>query len=137
MAIELRATSYTVGSTAFTINAAKACQCNGSINRLDNGEYFELITCLSFPAVTTLVPVFISISGTSYPVLDQYGNILMSDQIRSRRRYKLAFGTNKGHFIVRQNLCPSQSTPTYLTIPTATAVSAGTTTETTDTSKEE
>ena len=111
--IELRAGSYTVGATGFTINAIQNCPCK-AITKLCNGEQFKLITCLSFPAVTNLVPVFIVLNGTSYPVLDEYGNTLMSDQIRCRRCYKLVFGTNPVHFIVKQCLCPSQSTPTSI-----------------------
>lgn len=116
---ELRATSYTVGATAFTIVASPSCACRGTLNRLCNGECFRLITCLAFPAVATLVPVYISINGTSYPVLDEFGNTLMSDQIRCRRAYRIVFGTNPNHFIVKQCLEPSQATPTCITIPTA------------------
>ena len=118
--IELRAGSYTVGATGFTINAIQSCPCK-SITKLCNGEYFKLITCLSFPAVTSLVPVFIALNGVSYPVLDEFGNTLMSDQIRCRRCYKLAFGTNPNHFIVKQCLCPSQATPTCVTITPSSA----------------
>lgn len=124
--VELRAGSYTVGPTSFTINAIQTCPCKGTISRLCNGEQFKLITCLSFPAVTNLVPVFISINGTSYPVLDEFGNTLMSDQIRCRRCYRLVFGTNARHFMVKQCLCPSQATPTSVTIPVATASTAET-----------
>lgn len=113
--IELRASSYTVGSTGFTINAIQTCPCKGTITTLHNGEQFKLITCLSFPAVTTLVPVYIALNGVSYPVLDEFGNTLMSDQIRCRRCYRLTFGTNSKHFIVGQCLCPSQATPSTIT----------------------
>lgn len=113
---ELRATSYNVEPTAFTIIASPACTCRTSLTQLRNGECFRLITCLAFPAVTTLVPVYLSINGTSYPVLDEFGNTLMSDQIRCRRAYRLTFGTASGHFIVNQCLEPSQATPTYITI---------------------
>ena len=111
--IELRAGSYTVGSTGFTINAIQSCPCK-SITTLRNGEQFKLITCLSFPAVTNLVPVFITLNGVSYPVLDEFGNTLMSDQIRCRRCYRLVFGTNANHFMVKQCLCSSQATPTQI-----------------------
>lgn len=116
---ELRATSYTVTASAFTIIASPACTCRESLTQLRNGELFRLITCLAFPAVTTLVPVYISINGTSYPVLDEYGNTLMSDQIRCRRAYRLVFGTKDNHFMIRQCLEPSQATPTYTSITTA------------------
>lgn len=124
--IELRAGSYTVGSTAFTINAIQTCPCKGTLTRLCNGEQFKLITCLSFPAVTNLVPVYISINGTSYPVLDEFGNTLMSDQIRCRRCYKIVFGTNPKHFIVRQCLCPSQATPTSVNVAATTTTATHT-----------
>ena len=115
---ELRATSYTVTTSAFTIVATPACTCREPLTRLRNGECFRLITCLAFPAVNTLVPVSISINGASYPVLDEFGNTLMSDQIRCRRAYRLVFGTKSNHFMVRQCLEPSQATPTYVTVAT-------------------
>ena len=118
--IELRAGSYTVGSTGFTINAIQSCPCK-SISTLCNGEQFKLITCLSFPAVTNLVPVFITLNGVSYPVLDEFGNTLMSDQIRCRRCYRLVFGTNANHFMVKQCLCPSQATPTQINVTPSSA----------------
>ena len=111
--IELKAGSYTVGATGFTINTIQTCPCK-PITSLKNGECFKLITCLSFPAVTNLVPVFIVLNGVSYPVLDEFGNTLMSDQIRCRRCYRLVFGTNPNHFMIKQCLCPSQATPTSI-----------------------
>lgn len=111
--IELRATEYTVGS-AFNITAAtsKCCQ---SISQLCNGECFRLITCLPFPAVTSLLPVTITVNGTAYNVLDQFGNTLNSDQIRCRRAYTLVFGTYQPHFMVKTCLPPSQAAPSCVT----------------------
>lgn len=129
---ELRATAYTVTTSAFTITASPACGCCGPLTRLCNGECFRLITCLAFPTVATLVPVSISIGGTAYPVLDNDGNTLRSDQIRCRKCYKLKFGTSPAHFQVQQELCPSQATPTCVNIPTATTASAVSTPEVPD-----
>lgn len=111
--VELKATSYTVTGSDFTIVTAPVCPCRGTLSQLCNGEMVRLITCLAFPAVTTLVPVFIQINGNNYPVLDHYGNTLYSDQIRCRRVYRLVFGTNPARFMVKQCLEPSQATPTY------------------------
>lgn len=111
---ELRATQYTVTTTAFTIVATPSCACAGTISRLFNRSWFRLITCLAFPSVPSVVPVFISINGVSYPVLDEIGNTLKSDQIRCRRAYKLVFGTGSSHFMVKQCLPVSQSTATYV-----------------------
>ena len=126
--IELRATSYTVGS-AFNITVApsKCCQ---SISQLCNGECFRLITCLPFPTVTSLLPVTITVNGTAYNVLDQFGNTLNSDQIRCRRAYTLVFGTYNPHFMVKTCLPPSQAAPscvdaTSTTTPSTQTVSKG------------
>ena len=121
---ELRATAYSVGAT-FTIVATPSCTCRGSLNTLCNGECFRLITCLPFPAVTTLVPVYIQINGVNYPVMDEFGNTLMSDQIRCRRAYRIVFGTNPEHFIVKQCLKPSQATPTCTGTTTTSIASTG------------
>lgn len=113
---DLKATSYVVDTTSFVIVATPTCPCAGSLEELCNGECFRLITCLAFPAITTLVPVYIQINGTNYPVLDSLGNTLMSDQIRCRRAYRVAFGTMPNHFIVKQCVLPSQATPTCIDV---------------------
>ena len=116
--ITLKATSYNVTGTEFTIVASQSCPCDGTLSTLYNGQCLKLITCLPFPAVTTLVPVQIQINGNNYPVLDQYGNTLMSDQIKCRQCYKLVFGTYQSHFQVKQYLCPSQAAPSSVAVTT-------------------
>ena len=107
--VTLRATEYVNNGSTFNIVVAPTRQCCETLNRLCNGEEVELITCLTFPATNTLLPVYIQIGTNTYPVLDRLGNDLMTDQIRSRRRYRLLFGTDEPHFIVNQCLGASQA----------------------------
>lgn len=114
--VTLRATEYVNNGSTFNIVVAPTRQCCETLNRLCNGEEVELITCLTFPATNTLLPVYIQIGTNTYPVLDRLGNDLMTDQIRSRRRYRLLFGTDEPHFIVNQCLSASQAAATSVEV---------------------
>ena len=116
--IELRATEYTASSTEMKINAVPTCTCKGALTSLCNNEMFHLITCLAFPTLTTVLPVYITINGTDIPVMTKNGNTLMSDQIRSRHKYCLKYGTNPSHFITEQCLPLSQATASATTLTT-------------------
>ena len=114
--VTLRATEYNNTGSTFNIVVAPTRQCCETLTRLRNGEQVEMITCLTFPATTTLLPVYLQIGTNTYPVLDRLGNDLMTDQIRSRRRYKLLFGTDEPHFIVNQCLNASQAAATSVEV---------------------
>lgn len=96
--IELRATSYSVTTSAFIINAAPLCICNDSITELHNCEKFKLVLCKEFPVMDTVVPVYINLDNINYPVQDVIGNSLMSDRVHSHCVYCTVFGTNPAHF---------------------------------------
>lgn len=114
-----RATQYTVGTTYFLITVEPTCVRN-PITRLYTEEQYKLLTCLSFPTITTLLPVALSINGNIIPVHDQMGNTLMSDQIKSRRCYKMCFGSNPSHFILRSCTPTSQAAPSSVVVTTNT-----------------
>lgn len=114
--VTLRATQYVNNGSTFNIIVSPTKQCCETLSRLCNGEQVELITCLSFPAISTLLPVYVQIGTNTYPVLDRLGNDLMTDQIRSRRRYILLFGTEEPHFIVNQCLNASQAAATSVEV---------------------
>lgn len=116
--IELRATGYTVSDTEMKIDAVPTCTCKGALTSLRNNEMFHLITCLAFPALTSVLPVYVTINGNDIPVMTENGNTLMSDQIRSQRRYCLRYGTNPSHFITEQCLPLSQATASVTTLTT-------------------
>lgn len=58
-----------------------------------NGERIAFCICTSLPASTTVVPVEIIINGQNIPLQDCLGNVLQSDQIRSRQMYFGVWGT--------------------------------------------
>lgn len=112
-----RSTKYTVGTSYFLITAEPQCV-RDAITRLYTQEEYKLITCLSFPTITTLLPVALSINGKIIPVQDSSGNTLMSDQIKSRRCYRMNFGSNPSHFILKQCVSTSQAAPTSVSVLT-------------------
>lgn len=111
----LKATSYTATATELTIVV------DPSVFALYNGKIYHLLTCVTLPVITSIVPVFISINGTTYPVMDCIGNNLMSDQVKSRHCYKMVFGTNPNHFKLCEGMCKSAATVSRTVVPAATA----------------
>lgn len=104
-------TSYTVGAT-FNINT------DFTDSDLENGKRYCLILNKDLPAMTTIVPVYLQVNGTYYPMQDILGNSLMSDQLRFFPRNvspcgrcsgiaRIIFGANPGHFKVL--ICLPQS----------------------------
>lgn len=98
-------TSYTVGAT-FNINTSF------TDSDLENGKRYILVLNQNLPAMTTIVPVYLQVNGTYYPMQDLLGNSLMSDQLRFFPRSasncgcgssgvaRIIFGSNVGHFKV-------------------------------------
>jgi hypothetical protein len=140
----IRAVSYNVGSS-FNIMT------DYSINEIDNGEHFILTLPIDLPAMTTIVPVYVSIkingNQTYIPVQDIVGNNLMSDQLRyfpeagscqcnMRGVARLVYGANPAHFKVLFSL-PQSSAVEYEeaseTTVTTNSTQGGTTNGTTKT----
>lgn len=98
-------TSYTVGNS-FNINTTFTDA------DLENGKRYILVLNKDLPAMTTIVPVYLQVNGTYYPMQDIIGNNLMSDQLRFFPRERsncgcrsagvarIVFGSNAGHFKV-------------------------------------
>lgn len=98
-------TSYTVGAT-FNINTSF------TDTDLENGKRYILVLNQNLPAMSTVVPVYLQVNGTYYPMQDILGNSLMSDQLRFFPRnisscgcrtsgvVRIVFGSNVGHFKV-------------------------------------
>lgn len=85
-----------------------------STNVPNNLECATLVICQTIPTQATPIPVQITIGATNYPVFTKAGNKLMSDQIRTRRRYFMVFGNNPNHFSVMncETLCHTSFVPT-------------------------
>jgi hypothetical protein len=98
-------TSYTVGST-FNINTTF------TDTDIENGKRYVLVLNKNLPSMTTIIPVYLEVNGTYYPMQDRLGNNLMSDQLRSFPRNvascgcvssgvaRIVYGSNTGHFKV-------------------------------------
>lgn len=96
----IKANSYTVGNS-FNINTAFVD------TNMSNGKCYKLILCANLPSMATIVPVILVIGGKNYPMQDHLGNNLMSDQLRTRKAYTIALGTNPNHFIMVDCVRPS------------------------------
>lgn len=89
----IKPVSYTAGGN-FIINT------NFTDTDAENRKRYELILTVNLPSMTTIVPVFITFNGTNIPMLDDIGNNLMSDQLHTRKRYRLVYGINPKHLTV-------------------------------------
>lgn len=104
--------SYTVGAT-FNINTTF------TDDDLRNCKRYLLVLDEQLPAMTTIVPVYLQVNGSYYPVQDILGNNLMSDQLKSfpnvangcgcncAKVARIVFGSNPEHFKVL--ICLPQS----------------------------
>lgn len=75
-----------------------------------------LLTCPSLPTMSTVVPVYVKIQGSTIPLNDAIGNTLFSDQLLSGRRYDIIFGGTPSHFRLRHCSNLSRAVPTITTI---------------------
>lgn len=107
----LKASSYTyTAGTSLVINT------NSQLTELVNGACYLLLTCPSLPTMSTVVPVYIKIQGSTIPLNDAIGNTLFSDQLLSGRRYDIIFGGTPSHFRLRHCSNLSRAVPTITTI---------------------
>ena len=82
----------------------------------ENGERIVFCICTTIPASATIVPVEITINGVNIPILDNLGNTLQSDQIRSRQPYVAVWGTlGDGHLKLCTCTRRSQAAPAEIT----------------------
>lgn len=71
----------------------------------ENLNQYCLIICQSIPAGAGTLPVEILNGTTSINLLCRKGNTLRADQIRSRRRYKMVYGSDPVHLLVESSVC--------------------------------
>ena len=76
---------------------------------LQDLQDFNFIICQKIPTSGETLPVLFSIAGTTYPLLDKYGNAAIGANISARRAY-IGYFTTQGtaHFIspfVPDELC--------------------------------
>lgn len=88
-------------STSITLNGTTSVQITIPATTFNNGETFGLYLAQPIANNGTALPVQIVMNGTSYPLLKPCGNNVMSDQLRTQRRYIVRVGTNPNHFTVR------------------------------------
>ena len=87
----------------------------------ENRKFYALFIGTAFPDFTGTEAVQISINGVTYPVIDNFGNIVVSGRLRDGRfigfgtiraaRYRLSFGSDGmpsaiPHFVIHEGLAP-------------------------------
>lgn len=98
---EIKANSYSLTTKELNIYTSFNDTC------VKNQKRYELLICAKLPSITQIVPVLVQFNGSMIPLLDKLGNRVMSDQIRSRRKYLCAYGDNLGHLILLCPICTS------------------------------
>jgi len=89
-------------STSIALNEdSTAVQITIPATTFNNGETFGLYLAQPIANNGTALPVEIVMNDTTYPLLKPCGNNVMSDQLRTQRRYIVRVGTNPNHFTVR------------------------------------
>ena len=90
-----------VVSTSITLNGTTSVQITIPATTFNNGESFGLYLAQPIANNGTALPVEIVMNGTAYPLLKPCGNNVMSDQLRTQRRYVVRVGTNPTHFTIK------------------------------------
>lgn len=102
-------------STSIALNeGSTAVQITIPATTFNNGETFGLYLAQPIANNGTALPVEIVMNGTAYPLLKPCGNNVMSDQLRTQRRYIVRVGTNPNHFTIR---CPNSLCRTSYVAP--------------------
>lgn len=95
-------------STSIALNEdSTAVQITIPATTFNNGETFGLYLAQPIANNGTALPVEIVMNDTTYPLIKPCGNNVMSDQLRTQRRYIIRVGTNPNHFTIRcsNSLC--------------------------------
>lgn len=94
-------------STEIALNGTTSVQITIPATTFNNGENFGLYLAQPIANNGTALPVEILMAGTAYPLLKPCGNNVMSDQLRTQRRYVVRCGTNPNHFTIKcsDSLC--------------------------------
>lgn len=89
----------TIKSTSVAVVGA-TLQITIPVVPLENGEEFNLIICQNIPASsgTSVVQIIQQPGGTPVSLFKVCGNFVRADQLRSRRCYKLIYGTDPIHY---------------------------------------
>ena len=89
--------------------------------QLEDYGIYCLLVGTAFPTFSGTEQVLLSIDGTTYPLIDNAGNIVVAGKMRDGRldtcgnirsaKYRLQYGANGlpvgvGHFVVHDGLCP-------------------------------
>ena len=110
-------------STAVTTTGGDLVITLPNVSTIRNGEIIKFCITQSIDYTNPLGTVSVSINGTTFPILDKYGNSVRISQIRTRKVYVVAVGAQTPNMIMLTCIpCSTFSYPTY-TAPAATSTS--------------
>lgn len=101
-------------STAATVTGGNLVITLPNVSTITNGEIIKFCIIQSIDYTNPLDTVSISINGTTFPVLDKYGNSVRISQIRTRKVYVVAVGAQTPNVIMLTCIpCSTFTYPTY------------------------
>lgn len=107
-------------STAATVTSGNLVITLPNVSTIINGEIIKFCIIQSIDYTNPLDTVSISINGTTFPVLDKYGNSVRISQMRTRKVYVVAVGAQTPNVIMLTCIpCSTFTYPTY-SAPTTT-----------------
>lgn len=82
-------------------------------NLTDTGNYRLRLACGL--KATAALPIYIQTTDANIPVLCKYGNLVHSNQLKTRKCYNIGYGNGNpsytdGQFVIFSNICPGTIT---------------------------
>lgn len=103
-------TGITQNATAITLIPARPI----TLTNLTNTGNYRLRLACGLKA-TSALPVQIQVGAVNVPVLSNYGNLVYSNQLKTRKCYRIGYGNGNtgytnGQFVVFDCICPGTVT---------------------------
>lgn len=103
-------------STAATVSGGNLTITLPNVGVIRNGTLLRFVVAQTIDYTNPLGTVSVSINGTTFTLIDKYGNSIRISQIRTRRPYVVAVGAQTPTAIMLTCVpCPDYTYPTYPT----------------------
>lgn len=101
-------------STAATVTGGNLVVTLPNVSTITNGDIIKFCITQPIDYTNSLGTVSISINGTTFPILDKYGNSVRISQVRTRKVYVVAVGAQIPNVIMLTCIpCSTFTYPTY------------------------
>lgn len=103
-------------STATTISSNNLIITLPNISTINNGDIIKFCIIQPIDYTNPLGTASITINGTTFPILDKYGNSVRTSQLKTRKVYVVAVGAQTPNVIMLTCIpCSTFTYPTYST----------------------